>query len=85
MNRLHLIRELSKVMGYRSPPLLLQLLLHITQLKTDQRGTILNKTRQICAYTDDIVIIDRLRRRLVEIYKELNQKSDGMRLNVNTV
>ena len=38
---------------------------------------------KICAYADDIVIIARSRQRLVEVYKELNQKSAGMGLNVN--
>ena len=39
----------------------------------------------MCAYSDDVVITARTRQRLVEVYKELNQKYTGMGLNVNTV
>ena len=45
--------------------------------------TILNKTSQICAYPDDVEIIPRSIQRLVDVYKELNQKPAGMGFNVN--
>ena len=34
----------------------------------DQRGTILNKTSQICAYADDVVIIDVYKRQVHTFY-----------------
>ena len=48
----------------------------------DHRETILNKASQVCTYASDVVTIGRTRQRIVEVYKELNQKSTGMGLNV---
>ena len=49
--------------------------LHYAIKDVDQCGTKFNKTNQICAYVDDIVIIAISRQRLVEVYNKLNQKS----------
>ena len=43
-------------------------------LKTDQWETVLNKISKICASVDDVIIAIS-RQRLVEVYKELSQKS----------
>jgi hypothetical protein len=48
--------------------------LHIVIKSIDQRGTIHTKSSQIYAYAEDIVIITRSREKVIEIYKEIEQK-----------
>jgi hypothetical protein len=52
-------------------------------MKIDQQGTIYNKSSQICAYADDIAIIPRTKRRLIEVYEELEEEAEQMVLIVN--
>ena len=48
-----------------------------------QRGTIFNKSYQICAYADDIVIIARETRSLEDIYRKLESRAHSIGLQVN--
>uniref|UniRef100_A0A8D8PVV0 Craniofacial development protein 2 n=1 Tax=Cacopsylla melanoneura TaxID=428564 RepID=A0A8D8PVV0_9HEMI len=59
------------------------ILLHFVIKHLDQRGTIFNKTTQICAYADDIGLIARTKARLVEVCKELEEKAKEVGLAVN--
>lgn len=57
--------------------------LHKVIESIDQRGTIFNKSTQICAYADDVAIIARTKQRLVELYKEIEERGKEMGLIVN--
>jgi sorting nexin-29 len=48
--------------------------LHNAVNKTDQRGSIFTKSSQICAYTNDIVIVTRSKWRLIQIMKNWKRK-----------
>ena len=47
------------------------------------KGTIVDKTRQICAYADDIVIIARNEKTLGEVLREIKEKSKIIGLEIN--
>jgi hypothetical protein len=57
--------------------------LHTPAMKTDKRATIYNKSSQICAYADDTAIIARTKRKLIEVYEELDEEAEQMGLMVN--
>jgi sorting nexin-29 len=59
------------------------LALHSAAMKSDQWGTVYNKSSQICAYADDIAIIARTKRKLIEVYEELKEAAEQMGLIVN--
>jgi hypothetical protein len=47
------------------------LALHNAVNKTNQKGSTFTKSSQICAYTNDIVIVTRSKWRLIQMYEEL--------------
>ena len=53
--------------------------------KIDQRGTIVTKLSQICAYADGILIIARTQKKLTEVYLDLEEETSklGMEINEN--
>uniref|UniRef100_A0A8D9DTK6 Craniofacial development protein 2 n=1 Tax=Cacopsylla melanoneura TaxID=428564 RepID=A0A8D9DTK6_9HEMI len=57
--------------------------LHYVIKHFDQRGTIFNKSTQICAYADDIALISRTKPRLVEVFRELEEKAKDVGLIIN--
>ncbi|KAI5708261.1 hypothetical protein M8J77_019306 [Diaphorina citri] len=57
--------------------------LHEAIKDIDQRGTIFIKSTQICAYADDIALIARTKQRLIDLYKELEDKGTALGLVVN--
>jgi hypothetical protein len=52
------------------------LAMHKAVNKIDQRGTIFTKSSQICAYADDIVIVMRSKRRLIQMCEELEKEAE---------
>jgi sorting nexin-29 len=54
--------------------------LHNAAQETDQRGTIYTKSSQICAYSDDVVIVTRSENKLRQIYREIEEKTQQMGL-----
>lgn len=66
------------------PTTLFILALHKATMKTDQQGTICNKSNQICAYADDIAIIGRTKRKLIEVCEEF-EETEQMGLIVNCI
>lgn len=51
------------------------IVLHHVIKHIDLRGMIFNKSTQICAYADDIGLIARTKTRLVEVFKEIEEKA----------
>jgi hypothetical protein len=51
--------------------------------KIDQRGTILTKLSQICAYADYIVIVTRTQKKLTEVYLDLAEETSKLRVEIN--
>ena len=54
--------------------------LHNVTQETDQRGTIYTKSSQICAHADDVVIVTRSEVRKRQVYREMEEKTQKMRL-----
>jgi hypothetical protein len=59
------------------------LALHNAVNKTDQRGSTFTKSSQICAYTNDIVIVTRSKWRLIQMYEELEKEAEEMGLIID--
>jgi hypothetical protein len=59
------------------------LALYKAAMKIDQQGTIHNKSSQICVYADDIAIVARTKRKLIEVYEEFEQATEKIGLIVN--
>ena len=59
------------------------LALHNAAQEIVQKGTIYTKSSQICAYTDDVVIVTRSETRLRQVYREIEENPQGMGLILN--
>ena len=62
---------------------LFNLTLHRGVQKIDQRGIIFTKLSQICAYADDIVIVTRTQKKLIEVYLDLEDETSKMGMEIN--
>jgi hypothetical protein len=51
--------------------------------KIDQRGTIFTKLSQICVYADDIVIVARTQKKLIEVYLDLEDETNKLGMEIN--
>jgi hypothetical protein len=60
------------------------LVLEAALLKIDLRANISTRTKQLCAYDDDIVIIARSRKALKETFIMLQEETERARLIINT-
>lgn len=63
--------------------LVFNLVLHSVVNEIDQKGTIFNKSSQICAYADDILIIARSKNTLKDIFKKLEETAQVTGLVIN--
>ena len=64
--------------------ILFNLVLEAALLKTDLRGNISARTKQLCAYADDIVIIARMQKALKETFITLQKEAEKLGLIINT-
>ncbi|KAI5752917.1 hypothetical protein M8J77_021772 [Diaphorina citri] len=62
---------------------LFNIALHKVINQIDQRGTIFNKSTQICAYADDVAIVARTKQRLVEVFKQIEESGKELGLVIN--
>jgi short-subunit dehydrogenase len=46
------------------------------------RGNISTKSKQLCPYADDIVLVSRTKKSLEEIYTELKQEAEALGLTI---
>jgi hypothetical protein len=53
-------------------------------LEIDLRGNISTRTKQLCAYADDVVIIARMQKALKETFITLQKEAEKLGLIVNT-
>ena len=61
---------------------LFNLMLEAALLKTDLRGNMSTRTKQLCAYADDVVIIAQMQKALKEIF--ITQKAEKLGFIINT-
>ena len=59
------------------------LALHHGVQKIDQRGTIFTKLSQTSAYADDIVIVARTQKKLIEVYLDLEDETSKLGMKIN--
>jgi hypothetical protein len=64
-------------------PLLFSLTLEAAVRHLDMRGNISTKSKQLCAYADDIVIMSRTKRPLEETHTVLKQEAEALGLITN--
>ena len=57
---------------------LFNLVLEAALLKTDLRGNISTRTKQLCAYADDVVIITRMQKALKETFITLQKEAEKL-------
>jgi hypothetical protein len=48
-----------------------------------EKGTILTKLSQTCAYADDIVIVARTQKKLIEVYVDLEYETSKLWMEIN--
>jgi len=63
---------------------LFNLVLEAALLKTDLRGNISTRNKQLCAYADDVVIIARTQKALKETFITLQKEAEKLGLIINT-
>ena len=63
---------------------LFNLVLEAALLKTDLRGNISTRTKQLCAYADDVVIITRMQKALKETFITLQKEAEKLGFIINT-
>jgi len=63
---------------------LFNLVLEAALLKIDLRGNISTRTKQLCAYADDVVIIARMQKALKETFITLQKEAEQLDLIINT-
>jgi hypothetical protein len=64
--------------------ILFNLVLEAALLKIGLRGNISTRTKQLCAYADDVVIIARLQKALKETFITLQKEAKKLGLVINT-
>jgi hypothetical protein len=55
----------------------------IASFRNNQRGTIFTKLSQICAYADDIVMVTRTQKKLIEVYLDLEEETSKLGMEIN--
>jgi len=63
---------------------LFNLVLEAVLLKIDLRGNISTRSKQLCAYADDVVIIARMQKALKETFTTLQKEAENLGLIINT-
>ena len=63
---------------------LFNLVLKAALLKRDLRGNISTRTKQLCAYVDDVVTIARTQKALKETFITLHKEAEKLGLTINT-
>ena len=60
------------------------MVLEAALLKVDLRGNISTRTKQLCAYADEVVIIARTQKALKETFITLQEEAEKLGLIINT-